>query len=595
MEELQDERTADGIGDRRRVAVKPAIALLAAAVFAGLSLIVIAGLTARASDARGHDATVRGAVTQLNELQGVPWRFQTAGAGTSDTAAARALRVSMLDGERAVLHSLEVLQSDAPVAGLRSVSAPLQQNFRTLNTTVDLVARHQLGQARLLAPTTFRTHDTVLAALDRTGKAYRSETSRAELDAMVGAVAAVVLLLAGFAFFYLRAYKAHAASEALAGELRRSEAHLERAQRLARVGSWEWDPAAHVMSYSAEHARLHGWTDREPPRDPADVLEIVSPDDRPRVAKALASAARTGNPIEFEYRVREAYGGRLIHLQATSVTGADGHRRMIGTSQDVTDRFRRAEAERANRAKDQFISRMSHELRTPLNAVLGFGQLMTTSELDERQQANVEHILSAGRHLLDLINEILDISRIETGDLRLSLEPVSVRSVIVDAIDLVTPIADPRRIAVRAELPDHDLWVHADVQRLRQVLLNLLSNAVKYNDEGGHVHVLASAGSDEHVEIRVRDDGPGIALGMIDRLFSPFERLGAEQSSVEGTGLGLAVSRGMIEAMGGRITAGSEPGRGAEFTIALDAAADGRAGITLPGEIRPSEAVQPAA
>ena len=124
---------------------------------------------------------------------------------------------------------------------------------------------------------------------------------------------------------------------------------------------------------------------------------------------------------------------------------------MIGTSQDVTDRFRRAEAERANRAKDQFISRMSHELRTPLNAVLGFGQLLTMSELDERQQANVEHILTAGRHLLDLINEILDISRIESGDLRLSLEPVSVRSVIVDAIDLVTPIADPRRIDVRAD------------------------------------------------------------------------------------------------------------------------------------------------
>ena len=238
---------------------------------------------------------------------------------------------------------------------------------------------------------------------------------------------------------------------------------------------------------------------------------------------------------------------------------------------------------------------MSHELRTPLNAVLGFGQLLTTSELDERQHANVEHILTAGRHLLDLINEILDISRIETGDLRLSLEPVSVRSVIVDAIDLVTPIADPRGIIVRADLPDDDLWVRADVQRLRQVLLNLLSNAVKYNDEAGHVQVLASVRSDERVEIRVRDDGPGIASGMIDRLFSPFERLGAEQTSVEGTGLGLAVSRGMIEAMGGRITAGSEPGCGAEFTIALDRAEEVRANITLPGEARPSEAVQPAA
>ncbi len=594
MEEL-DERTADPIGVRRRVAVKPAIALMAAVGFAGVALMVIAGLTARASDARGHDATIRGAVRQLNALQAVPWRFEITGTATSGAAAARALRVSMLDGERAVLDSLRVLQSDAPVAGLRGVSAPLQQNFQTLNATVERVAGHQFDQARLLAPAAFRTHDTVLAALNRAGKSYQSQTSRAELDAMVGAVAAVVLLLAGFAFFYLRAYKAHAASEALADELRRSEAHLERAQRLARVGSWEWDPDAHVLSYSAEHARLHGWTGREPPRDPADVLELVSPDDRHRVANALASATRTGNPIEFEYRVREAYGGRLIHLQATSVTDANRRRRLIGTSQDVTDRFRRAEAERANRAKDKFISRMSHELRTPLNAVLGFGQLLTTSDLDERQHANVGHILTAGRHLLDLINEILDISRIETGDLRLLLEPVNVRSVIVDAIDLVTPIADPRGIAVCSELPDDDLWVRADVQRLRQVLLNLLSNAVKYNDEAGHVQVLASVRSDERVEIRVRDDGPGIALGMIDRLFSPFERLGAEQTSVEGTGLGLAVSRGMIEAMGGRITAGSEPGRGAEFTIALDRAAVVRASITPPGEARPSEAVQPVA
>ena len=465
MEERQHKRGADSAGQRRRVAVKPAAAIVGATLLSALALAVIAGLTAHASTAQ---------------------------------------------------------------------------------------------------------------ALSEAAQQYQSQTSSAELKATLGAVAVVLLLLAGFAIFYLRAYQAHAESDALTEELRRSEAHLARAQRLAGVGSWEWEPEGELLSFSAEHARLHGWTSPDPAEDPMDVLGLVSPDDRPRVAEALGKAATDGTPVDFDYRVREAYGGRLIHVTATTVTGPDGRRRLIGTSLDVTERFRRAEAERANRAKDEFISRMSHELRTPLNAVLGFGQLLTMSDLDERQRANVEHILSAGRHLLDLINEILDISRIESGDLRLSLEPVSVRSVIGDAVDLVTPIAEPRRIAVSATLPDPDLWVHADAQRFRQVLLNLLSNAVKYNHADGHVEVAAAVTLERRVEIVVTDDGPGIAPDKIDRLFSPFERLGAEQSAVEGTGLGLAVSRGMIEAMGGRIAVRSTPGHGATFTIELDVAGEHR-------------------
>jgi signal transduction histidine kinase len=213
---------------------------------------------------------------------------------------------------------------------------------------------------------------------------------------------------------------------------------------------------------------------------------------------------------------------------------------------------------------------MSHELRTPLNAILGFGQLMTMSELDERQRGNVEHILSAGRHLLDLINEILDISRIESGDLHLMVELVSVRAVIDEAVDLVEPTAGERGVDVCADHGDTDLHVRADAQRLKQVLLNLLSNAVKYNKPGGHVRIHTAPGAADHALIVVEDDGPGIAPEMIERLFDPFERLGAEQRSIEGTGLGLALSRGMIEAMGGRIHARSELGRGTAFTIELE-------------------------
>jgi len=266
-----------------------------------------------------------------------------------------------------------------------------------------------------------------------------------------------------------------------------------------------------------------------------------------------------------------------VHVQASNRTEADGRRRLIGTSQDMTERFRRVEAERANRAKDEFISRMSHELRTPLNAVLGFGQLMSMSDLDERQHGNVEHILSAGRHLLDLINEILDISRIESGDMRLSLEPVALHSVLVDAAELVTPEASEHAITVTVQ-QESDLWVCADVQRVRQVLLNLLSNAVKYNSHGGHVWVRARRAEGARVRIEVQDDGSGIDPDMIERLFSPFERLGAEQSTVEGTGLGLAVSRGMIEAMGGRISVHSTRGKGSTFVVELAASSAPAAG-----------------
>jgi signal transduction histidine kinase/ActR/RegA family two-component response regulator len=388
----------------------------------------------------------------------------------------------------------------------------------------------------------------------------------------------MLAMAAGFGVLYRRAFRARAAAERLAEDVRSAKIHLEQAQRVAGVGSWEYDTVRRRLTWSAEHARLHDWTGPEPPEGPAAVLELIALEDRPRVAAAMRAVLTQRGPIELEYRVVESRGGRLIHVQATSVLDAHGRpTRVIGTSRDVTERYRRTEAERANHAKNEFISRMSHELRTPLNAILGFGQLMTMSELDDRQRGNVDHILTAGRHLLDLINEILDISRIESGDLKLAVEPVSTRAVIEEAIDLVTPTASARQIEVSVECCCRDELMLADPQRLKQVLLNLLSNAVKYNNPGGHVRVRCVPGGEDRIQMAVEDDGPGIAPASIERLFSPFERLGAEQSSVEGTGLGLAVSRGLIEAMGGRIHARSELGRGTAFTVELAAAATMRA------------------
>jgi len=227
-----------------------------------------------------------------------------------------------------------------------------------------------------------------------------------------------------------------------------------------------------------------------------------------------------------------------------------------------------AEADRANRAKSEFLSRMSHELRTPLNAILGFGQLLEMDAPAGRQAESVSHILRAGRHLLGLINEVLDISRIEAGRLQLSLEPVPVLETIGQAIQLVTPTAASLAVAVAADPIDAHLHVQADRQRLQQVLLNLLSNAVKYNREHGTVRVACET-TDERVRIAVTDTGPGIAADKAARLFVPFDRLGAEATGVEGTGLGLALSKTLVDAMQGTLDIESEVGTGSTFAVTL--------------------------
>jgi PAS domain S-box-containing protein len=272
-------------------------------------------------------------------------------------------------------------------------------------------------------------------------------------------------------------------------------------------------------------------------------------------------------------------GRRILHTKKIPVVDEAGRPAyLLGISEDITERKQaddeiqaaRAEADRANRAKTEFLSRMSHELRTPLNAILGFSQLLEMDDLTAEQHENMAYISQAGRHLLDLINEVLDISRIESGQMTISREPVALADVLHDLAALVRPLADRRNITLDAS---HAMaggaYVLADRQRLNQVLLNLLSNAVKYNREGGSIRVRADATGSGTVRIAITDTGYGIASEHVGRLFHPFDRLGAERGSVEGTGMGLALSKGLIEAMDGVIGVDSALDVGTTFWIEL--------------------------
>lgn len=248
------------------------------------------------------------------------------------------------------------------------------------------------------------------------------------------------------------------------------------------------------------------------------------------------------------------------------------------------------QADAANMAKSRFLSRMSHEFRTPMNAILGFGQLLELSELDEMQADNLHQILKGGRHLLGLINDVLEISRIETGSLGISLERVDLAQVLSESGSLMKATASERGITLMVEEMT-PTYVVADRQRLRQVILNLVSNGIKYNVKSGSVVVRTKASGSGFISIEVADTGIGISPCMQEKLFQPFERLGAEGSGIEGTGLGLSLSKSLTEAMGGTLTYESCEGSGSTFRVRLSLSApeEKEALLAKVSAIRPLE------
>jgi signal transduction histidine kinase/ActR/RegA family two-component response regulator len=361
------------------------------------------------------------------------------------------------------------------------------------------------------------------------------------------------------------------------------------ATRGAGMGTWEQDLLSGEAYWDEQMWRLRGLQPRAHPLNVEERMALVHPDDRKATLRELTQATQEGRPSNLEFRVRWPDGQwRLIASRSVAVRDAQGRpTRRIGVNWDITDmrdaqlaREEKLLAQRESQAKSQFLSRMSHELRTPLNAVLGFAQLLLADGervSAETRRRRLEQIHGAGQHLLSLINDVLDLSNLESGGMRITAQPVPLQALVAETLPLVERLARQRKVKLRSgALAGVAL---ADATRLRQVLLNLLTNAVKYNREGGLV-LVESETTDAAVLLRVSDTGRGMSEAQLRQAFEPFNRLGLEREGIEGTGIGLAIVQALVERMDGTLQARSVPDQGSVFEVRLP---DGSAhGATAP-------------
>ncbi|HXD06109.1 MAG TPA: PAS domain S-box protein [Burkholderiaceae bacterium] len=351
----------------------------------------------------------------------------------------------------------------------------------------------------------------------------------------------------------------------------------------AGEGVWDRDEDTRSVFYSRRWKEILGYEEHEIGGSQHEWLDRIHSDDLARVKEAMRRY-RLGETESYlsEHRLRHRDGHWVWVLDRGKIVERhpDGRpRRIVGTHTDIT-RNKLAEgalrekqaAELASRAKSEFLSRMSHEMRTPLNAVIGFTQLMQMQHdvsLTPRLRHYTDHVLQASEHLLALVNDVLDLQQVEEGRLTLRLAPLPLREHVSAALDFVSPLALPHRISLNNSV-SADVSVLADSQRLRQVLLNLASNAIKYNVEHGSVHARLDGRTREgFARLVIEDTGAGLTAQQLQRLFQPFERLGLETSKVEGTGLGLIISRRLSEEMGGSLELRSTPGRGTQVILEL--------------------------
>jgi PAS domain S-box-containing protein len=371
---------------------------------------------------------------------------------------------------------------------------------------------------------------------------------------------------------------------------------LTLASSAGQVGLWEWNIETGSMIWDDAMYALYG-------RDPAEKVDYGSwrsyvhaaDTSLPDQAVTRARAGNTSQDLEFRI-VRPDGEIRYLRAQATVIRDENGVvQKVLGTNKDITevrtlamaldaekerlleviDQWSDAKnaAERANRAKSDFLAAMSHELRTPMNAILGFGQLLEGEKfgaLNEKQREFTSYILNSGAHLLKLIEQVLDLSQIDARRLSISLEPVAIAPIVSTVLTTLGRMATEHRVdLIPGDMGSAMPQVNVDPVRLTQALINIGSNAIKYNKPGGKAVFSFGVADEDWVRIAVTDTGPGIPKDRQAEVFQPFNRLGADRSGIEGTGIGLALTKQMIELMGGRVGFTSTPGKGSSFWIDL--------------------------
>lgn len=484
-----------------------------------------------------------------------------------------------IDGMVAVFRRLgdQPLFSDAVAAWIEgdALIARLRDTARLLRTQVARGAPEQE-----LAPTlaTLRDINEQLTAIEKRFSASLAEAARVTESLLVGAIVLSAALLSVLSIGVTRRLLARQGAHQQA--LQAANERWQLAAAASEVGLFEVDIARDIIHMDGRASALYGLGQQGVSMPRASVRKMIDPQDRDGLRQGMNDSLDHGAPLKTRHLTHGADGiTRLLETTGRLDHGSpQAGRRLVGVVRDVTAEQARNDlaaqrdaAEQVAAAQRAFLSRLSHELRTPLNAILGFAQLLrldTAGTLTGSQSQQVQWILTAGQQLLALVEDVLDLTKVEAGEIHMALQPVELAPALRASLALLEGVATRHEVSFVDQLPATALWVRADPQRLQQVFMNLLSNGCKYNRPGGHV-AIAARREGEEVVIDITDNGIGMAPQDAAQLFQPFKRVASTPHPIEGTGLGLYIVRQLLERMHGRIEVDSAPGEGSRFTVRL--------------------------